>query len=203
MAFDLEKRKIYSSESRPSTSGDACIQLSIYRPKPAVKLCNRWTTPLSRIPSRIHLFSGKIISFAALKKTGINVEVTQHDKKIFVRLSGQLEMVNWKAYRKDRNLLQNNPNSHGYLGKKIPMFRNALLIIYFSPHFRFGHQIFAFWEPYGWTSRAFWRSNITCNEKYCFQQEPLDCLRLMLLSGNWFSICLCNSEEIYWWELLN
>ena len=41
MAFDLEKRKIYSSESRPSTSGDACIQLSIYRLKPAVKLCNR------------------------------------------------------------------------------------------------------------------------------------------------------------------
>ena len=184
MAFDLEKRKIYSSESRPSTSGDACIQLSIYRPKPAVKLCNRWTTPLSRIPSRIHLFSGKIISFAALKKTGINVEVTQHDKKIFVRLSGQLEMVNWKAYRKDRNLLQNNPNSHGYLGKKIPMFRNALLIIYFSPYFPFGHQIFAFWEPYGWTSRAFWRSNITCNQKYCFQQEPLDCLHFMLLSGN-------------------
>ena len=88
-------------------------------------------------------------------------------------------------------------------GKKIPMFRNALLIIYFSPHFRFGHQIFAFWEPYGWTSRAFWRSNITCNQKYCFQQEPLDCLHLMLLSGNWFSICLCNSEETYWWELLN
>ena len=36
MAFDLEKRKIYSSESRQSTSGDACIQLSIYRLKPAV-----------------------------------------------------------------------------------------------------------------------------------------------------------------------
>ena len=202
MAFDLEKRKIYSSESRPSTSGDACIQLSIYRLKPAVNLCNRWTTPLSRIPSRIHLFSGKIISFAALKKTGINVEVIQHDEIIFVRLSGQLEMVNWKAYRKDRNLLQNDPNSHGYLGK-IPMFRNALLIIYFSPHFRFRHQIFAFWEPYGWTSRAFWTSNITCNQKYCFQQEPLHCLQFMLVSGNWFLICLCNSEETYWWELLN
>ena len=202
MAFDLEKRKIYSSESRPSTSGDACIQLSIYRLKPAVNLCNRWTTPLSRIPSRIHLFSTKKISFAALKKTGINVEVTQLDEKIFVRLSRQLEMVNWKAYRKDRNLLQNDPNSHGYLGK-IPMFRNALLIIYFSPHFRFRHQIFAFWEPYGWTSRAFWTSNITCNQKYCFQQEPLHCLQFMLVSGNWFLICLCNSEETYWWELLN
>lgn len=58
-----------------------------------------------------------MISFAALKKTGINVEVKQLDEKIFVRLSRQLEMVNWKAYRKDRNLLQNNPNSHGYLGK--------------------------------------------------------------------------------------
>ena len=202
MAFDLEKRKIYSSESRRSTSGDACIQLSIYRLKPAVKLCNRWTTPLSRIPSRIHLFSRKNISFAALKKTGINVEVTQLDEKIFVRLSRQLEMVNWKAYRKDINLLQNDPNSHGYLGK-IPMFRNALLIIYFSPHFRFRHQIFAFWEPYGWTSRAFWTSNITCNQKYCFQQEPLHCLQFMFLSGNWFLICLCNSEETYWWELLN
>ena len=122
MAFDLEKRKIYSSESRQSTSGDACIQLSIYGLKPAVKLCNRWTTPLSRIPSRIHLFSGKIISFAALKKTGINVEVTQLDEKIIVRLSRQFEMVNWKAYRKDRNLLQNNPNSHGYLGKKSQCF---------------------------------------------------------------------------------
>ena len=117
MAFDLEKRKIYSSESRQSISGDACIQLSIYQLRPAVKLCNRWTTPLSRIPSRIHLFSRKKISFAALKKTGINVEVTQLDEKIFVRLSRQLEMVNWKAYRKDRNLLQNNPNSHSYLGK--------------------------------------------------------------------------------------
>lgn len=202
MAFDLEKRKIYSSESRQSISGDACIQLSIYRLRPAVKLCNRWTTPLSRIPSRIHLFSTKKISFAALKKTGINVEVTQLDEKIFVRLSRQLEMVNWKAYRKDRNLLQNDPNSHGYLGK-IPMFRNALLIIYFSPHFRFRHQIFAFWEPYGWTSRAFWTSNITCNQKYCFQQEPLHCLQFMLVSGNWFLICLCNSEETYWWELLN
>lgn len=61
-----------------------------------------------------------MISFAALKKTGINVEVTQLDEKIFVRLSRQFEMVNWKAYRKDRNLLQNNPNSHGYLGKKNP-----------------------------------------------------------------------------------
>ena len=80
----------------------------------------------------------------SIRKTGIKVEATQLDEKIFVRLSRQLEMVNWKAYRKDRNLLQNNPNSHGYLGKKIPMFRNALLIIYFSPHFRFGHQIFAF-----------------------------------------------------------
>ena len=58
-----------------------------------------------------------MISFAALKKTGINVEVKQLDEKIFVRLSRQLEMVNWKAYRKDRNLLQNNPNSHSYLGK--------------------------------------------------------------------------------------
>ena len=202
MAFDLEKRKIYSNESRQSISGDACIQLSIYRLRPAVKLCNRWTTPLSRIPSRIHLFSRKKISFAALKKTGINVEVTQLDEKIFVRLSRQLEMVNWKAYRKDRNLLQNEPNSHGYLGK-IPMFRNALLIIYFSPHFRFRHQIFAFWEPYGWTSRAFWTSNITCNQKYCFQEEPLHCLQFMLVSGNWFLICLCNSEETYWWELLN
>ena len=202
MAFDLQKRKIYSSESRQSISGDACIQLSIYRLRPAVKLCNRWTTPLSRIPSRIHLFSTKKISFAALKETGINVEVTQLDEKIFVRLSRQLEMVNWKAYRKDRNLLQNDPNSHGYLGK-IPMFRNALLIIYFSPHFRFRHQIFAFWEPYGWTSRAFWTSNITCNQKYCFQQEPLHCLQFMLVSGNWFLICLCNSEETYWWELLN
>ena len=202
MAFDLEKRKIYSSESRQSISGDACIQLSIYRLRPAVKLCNRWTTPLSRIPSRIHLFSTKKISFAALKKTGINVEVTQLDEKIFVRLSRQLEMVNWKAYRKDRNLLQNDPNSHGYLGK-IPMFRNALLIIYFSPHFRFRHQIFAFWEPYGWTSRAFWTSNIICNQKYCFQQEPLHCLQFMLVSGKWFLICLCNSEETYWWELLN
>ena len=202
MAFDLEKRKIYSSESRQSISGDACIQLSIYRLRPAVKLCNRWTTPLSRIPSRIHLFSRKKISFAALKKTGINVEVTQLDEKIFVRLSRQLGMVNWKAYRKDRNLLQNDPNSHGYLGK-IPMFRNALLIIYFSPHFRFRHQIFAFWEPYGWTSRAFWTSNITCNQKYCFQQESLHCLQFMLVSGNWFLICLCNSEETYWWELLN
>ena len=202
MAFDLEKRKIYSSESRQSISGDACIQLSIYQLRPAVKLCNRWTTPLSRIPSRIHLFSRKKISFAALKKTGINVEVTQLDEKIFVRLSRQLEMVNWRAYRKDRNLLQNDPNSHGYLGK-IPMSRNALLIIYFSPHFRFRHQIFAFWEPYGWTSRAFWTSNITCNQKYCFQQEPLHCLQFMLVSGNWFLICLCNSEETYWWELLN
>ena len=73
--------------------------------------------PLSRIPSRIHLFSGKIISFAALKKTGINVEVRQLDEKIFVRLSRLLEMVNWKAYRKDINFLQNNPNSNGYLGK--------------------------------------------------------------------------------------
>ena len=202
MAFDLEKRQIYSSESRQSTSSDACIQLSIYRLKPAVKLCNRWTAPLSRIPSRMQLFFGKMIPFAALKKTGINVEVTQLDEKIFVRLSRQLEMVNWKAYRKDRNLLQNDPNSHGYLGK-IPMFRNALLIIYFSPHFRFRHQIFAFWEPYGWTSRAFWTSNITCNQKYCFQQEPLHCLQFMLVSGNWFLICLCNSEETYWWELLN
>ena len=116
--FWLGKIKIYSSESRQSTSGDACIQLSIYRLKPAVKLCNRWTTPLSRIPPRIHLFSGKITSFAALKKTGINVEVTQLDEKIFVRLSRQLEMVNWKAYRKDRKLLQNSPNSHDPLGKR-------------------------------------------------------------------------------------
>ena len=46
-----------------------------------------------------------MISFAALKKTGINVEVKQLDEKIFVSLSRQLEMVNWKAYRKDRNLL--------------------------------------------------------------------------------------------------
>ena len=58
-----------------------------------------------------------MISFAALKKTGINVEVKQLDEKIFVRLSRQLEMVNWKAYRKDINFLQNNSNSHGYLGK--------------------------------------------------------------------------------------
>ena len=54
----------------------------------------------------------------SIRKTGIKVEATQLDKKIFVRLSRQLEMVNWKAYRKDRNLLQNNPNSHGYLRKK-------------------------------------------------------------------------------------
>ena len=40
-----------------------------------------------------------MISFAALKKAGINVEVKQLDEKIFVRLSRQLEMVNWKAYR--------------------------------------------------------------------------------------------------------
>ena len=38
--------------------------------------------------------SGKMISFAALKETGINVEVTHFDEKIFVRLSRQLEMVN-------------------------------------------------------------------------------------------------------------
>ena len=38
--------------------------------------------------------SGKMISFADLKETGINVEVTQLDKKMFVRLSRQLEMVN-------------------------------------------------------------------------------------------------------------
>ena len=57
-----------------------------------------------------------MISFAALKKTGIDVEVTQLDEKIFVRLSRQLEMVNWKAYRKDRKLLQNSPNSHDPLG---------------------------------------------------------------------------------------
>ena len=53
----------------------------------------------------------------SIRKTGIKVEATQLDEKIFVRLSRQLEMVNWKAYRKDRNLLQNDPNSHGYLGK--------------------------------------------------------------------------------------
>ena len=130
----------------------------------------------------------------SIRKTGIKVEATQLDEinicETFKTIgNGQLESIQKRLARLS--------------GKKIPMFRNALLIIYFSPHFRFGHQIFAFWEPYGWTSRAFWRSNITCNQKYCFQQEPLDCLHLMLLSGNWFSICLCNSEESYWWELLN
>ena len=58
-----------------------------------------------------------MISFAALKKTDINIEVTQLDKKIFVRLSRQLKMVSWKAYRKNRKLLQNSPNSQGPLGK--------------------------------------------------------------------------------------
>ena len=54
--------------------------------------------------------------------------------------------------------------------KKIPMFRNTLLRIYFSSKFGFGHEIFAFWETYRWTSRAFWTSNTTCNQKYCCQQ---------------------------------
>ena len=59
-----------------------------------------------------------MISFAALKKTGINVEVKQLDEKIFVRLSRQLEMVNWKAYRKDRNLLQNSQTRTALWEKK-------------------------------------------------------------------------------------
>lgn len=54
----------------------------------------------------------------SFKKTDINIEVTQLDKKIFVRLSRQLKMVSWKAYRKDRKLPQNSPNSLGPLGKK-------------------------------------------------------------------------------------
>ena len=91
-----------------------------------------------------------MISFAALKKTGINVEVTQLDEKIFVRLSRQLEIVNWKAYRKDRKLLQNSPNSYGPLGKKdLNVSECIAQNIYISPLFRFGHQIFAFTESYG------------------------------------------------------
>ena len=102
------------------------------------------TTPLLRIPSRIHLFSGKIISFAALKKTVINIEVTQLDEKIFVRLSKEFKMVNWKANRKDKKIASKQFKLERPFGKKIPVFRNTLLRIYFSPHFRFGHQIFAF-----------------------------------------------------------
>ena len=80
--------------------------------------------------------------------------------------------------------------------KKISMFRDTLIRIYFSSKFRFGHEIFAFWETYRWTSRAFWTYNTTCNQKYCCQQEPLDCLHLMLRRGNWVLTCLCDSEEI-------
>ena len=49
----------------------------------------------------------KIIFFAALQKTDNNIEVTQLDEKIFVRISRKkLEMVKWRAYRKDSKLLQ-------------------------------------------------------------------------------------------------
>ena len=93
-------------------------------------------------------------------------------------------MVNWKAFRKDRKLLRNSPNSHGLLGKEIPMFWNALLRIYFRPWFRFGHQIFAFCEPTGWTSRAFWISHMTCNHKYCCEYESDLLSNEHYLSGN-------------------
>ena len=70
----------------------------------------------------MHLFSGKIISFPALQKTDINMEVTRLDDKIFVRISRQLEIVKWRAYRKKSKLLQNSPNSYGPLGKKSQCF---------------------------------------------------------------------------------
>lgn len=49
----------------------------------------------------------KIVFFAALQETDINIEVTQLDEKIFVRISRKkFEMVNWRAYGKDSKLLQ-------------------------------------------------------------------------------------------------
>ena len=108
-------------------------------------------------------------------------------------------MVNWKAYRNDKKLLQNSLNSYGPLVKKIEMFRNTLLII-FKSSLSLWYHIFAFWESYGWTSRAFWTSITTWNQKYCGQQ-PLD-RHLMSPSGN-FLTSLCASKGIYWWLMLN
>lgn len=77
----------------------------------------------------------KIILFAALQETDINIEVTQLDEKIFVRISRKkLEMVNWRAYRKDSKLLQIYSKLVRSLGKKILMLQNALLRIYFNLH---------------------------------------------------------------------
>ena len=71
----------------------------------------------------------------SIRKTGIKVEATQLDEinicETFKTIgNGQLESIQKRLARLS--------------GKKIPMFRNALLIIYCSPHFRFGHEIFAF-----------------------------------------------------------
>ena len=81
----------------------------------------------------MHLFSGKIISFPALQKTDINMEVTRLDEKIFVRISRQLEIVNWRAYRKKVNcfkivqtrtaLWEKNPNVSECIAQNI--FKSA------------------------------------------------------------------------------
>ena len=98
----MEKKKIYSSESRQLTSSDVRVEQFIYRLKPAGKPTQsvNYTTATYTI-NNTFIFR-KMLYFAALKKTDINVEVTQLDEKIFVRL---LEMANWKAYKKDSKLL--------------------------------------------------------------------------------------------------
>lgn len=78
------------------------VEQFIYRLKPVGKPTQsvNYTTATYTI-NNTFIFR-KMLHFAALKKTDINVEVTQLDEKIFVRL---LEMVNWKAYKKDSKLL--------------------------------------------------------------------------------------------------
>lgn len=53
----------------------------------------------------------------SLKKY-INIEAIEHDKRKFVGLSRQLEMVSWKALKKYRKLLQYRKNSYCPLGKQ-------------------------------------------------------------------------------------
>lgn len=94
MAFDLEKRKnLFKLKS--SINIRRCEHSTIHLPtqtRGKTMQSVNYTTVTYTIKNTF--ISGKMISFADLKETGINVEVTQLDKKMFVRLSRQLEMVN-------------------------------------------------------------------------------------------------------------
>lgn len=113
MAFDLEKKKNLLKR-KSSINTWRCVHSTIHLPtqtRGKTMQSVNYTTVTYTIKNTFIFRKNNFIY--SLKK----VEMTQLDEKIFVRLSRQLEMVNWKAYRKDRNLLQNNPNSHGYLRK--------------------------------------------------------------------------------------